>query len=151
VLASFENNYNYNYSTGHVYTPIIFGSVVGGNDHQFPYTKLSFERKLRMMRVELFSTLLISNSANFIRSAADTADIKEGIVEFSSKDKIAALKATNILAKLSDWQELLYDKCVDNQIADVHIENATPQDFEGFYDETKNKNLFVYASYLAPG
>jgi len=83
-----ENNYNYNFSNGHVYTPIIFGSVVGGNDHQFPYTKLSFERKLRMMRVELYSTLLISNSLNFIKSFHDSDDIKEAIVEFSNKDKI---------------------------------------------------------------
>jgi hypothetical protein len=104
-----------------------------------------------MMRVELYSTLLISNSTNFIKSSADTADIKEGIVEFSNKDKISALKATNVLTKLSDWQELLYDKCMDNQISDVHVENATTQDFEGFYDETRNKNMFVYATYLAPG
>jgi hypothetical protein len=92
VLASFENHYRYNYSKGHVYTPMIFGSVVGGNDHEYPYTKLSFERKLRMMRVELYSTLLITNSTNFIKSHQDTSDIKAGIVEFSSKDKIGALK-----------------------------------------------------------
>lgn len=33
VIKSFENHYRYNYSKGHVYTPIIFGSVIGGNDH----------------------------------------------------------------------------------------------------------------------
>jgi len=111
---------------------MIFGSVVGGNDHEYPYAKLSFERKLRMMRVELYCTLLISNSTNFIKSATDTGDIKAGIVEFSSKDKIGALKATSILKKISDWQEILYDKCLDNQISDVHVVNATAQDFENF-------------------
>ena len=48
------------------------GSVVNGNDHNYPYTKMSFERKLRMMRAELFSTLLISNSANFIAKKSDS-------------------------------------------------------------------------------
>ena len=74
-----------------MYTPIIFGSVVGGGDHQFPFTKLSFERKLRMMRLELYSTLLICNSSNFIKNHADSDDVKSGIVEFSNKDKIGAL------------------------------------------------------------
>lgn len=102
-MNSFENHYKYNYSKGHVYTPIIFGSVVGGNDHEFPYSKISFERKLRMMRVELYSSLLITNSTCFIKNHKDAHDIKAGIVEFSSKDKIAALQATSIMGKISDW------------------------------------------------
>jgi hypothetical protein len=92
VLASFENNYNYNYSKGHVYTPIICGSVVSGGDHQFPYTKMNFERKLRMMRLELYCSLLITNSTNFIKSHTDSDDIKSAIVEFSTKDKFGALQ-----------------------------------------------------------
>lgn len=32
ILSSFENHYKYNYSKGYVYTPMIFGSVVGGSD-----------------------------------------------------------------------------------------------------------------------
>ena len=91
VLQSFENNYNYNYAKGGVYTPIICGSVVGGGDHQFPYSKMNFERKLRMMRLELYCSLLITNSTNFIKSHHDSDEIKNGIVEFSTKDKIGAL------------------------------------------------------------
>ena len=104
-----------------------------------------------MMRIELYAALLITNSSNFIKNATDSKEIKAGIVEFSNKDKIGALKATSILKKISDWQELLYDKCLENQLTDVHVENATPQDFENFNDETKNKNMFVYATYLVPG
>ena len=70
---------------------------MGGNDHQYPYSKMSFERKLRMMRLELFSTMMITNSTNFINDHKDSVEIKQGIVEFSSKDKIAALNQTSIL------------------------------------------------------
>jgi hypothetical protein len=45
----------------------------------------------------------------------------------------------------------LHDKCLDNHISDVHVENATLQDFADFQDEAKNKNIFVYATYLPPG
>ena len=86
-----ENHYNYNYAKGHVYTPFICGSVVEGNDHEFPFTKMSFERKLRMVRLEMYCALLITNSTNFIQKACDSDDIKDGIVEFSNKDKIAAI------------------------------------------------------------
>ena len=46
---------------------------------------------------------------------------------------------------------MLHDKCLDNQLTDVHVENATPKDFDNFYDEDLNKNMFVYAAYLVPG
>lgn len=74
----------------------------------------------------MYSTLMITNSMNFIKNTLDSQDIKAGIVEFSNKDKIAALKATTILPKISDWQEIIYDKCLDNQLTDIHVENATP-------------------------
>ena len=95
--------------------------------------------------------MMITNSTNFINDHKDSVEIKQGIVEFSSKDKIAALNQTSILQKCGDWQDILYDKCLENQLTDVHIENATPQDFTNFYSDDKNKNLFVYAAYLTPG
>jgi len=64
---------------------------------------MSFERKLRMMRVELYSTLLISNSTNFIQKVSDSQQIKQGIVEYSSKDKVNALEATGLPAMINDW------------------------------------------------
>jgi len=56
-----------------------------------------------MMRLELFCTLLVTNSTNFIKDHVDSNEIKEGIVEFSNKDKIGALNSTSILTKVSDW------------------------------------------------
>jgi hypothetical protein len=60
VLKDLENHYQYNYQKDQTFTPIICGSVVDGNDHAFPYTRISFERKLRLMRVEIFCGLLLS-------------------------------------------------------------------------------------------
>ena len=48
---------------------------------------MSFERKLRLMRVELYSTLLITESTNWVKTLADSNSIKSGIVEYSSKEK----------------------------------------------------------------
>jgi hypothetical protein len=112
---------------------------------------MSFERKLRMMRLELYCTMLVTNSTNFIKHHHDSEKIKSGIVEYSMKDKIGALNSTSILNKCSDWQDLLHDKCLDNQLTDVHVENATPKDFDNFSNPDMNKNLFVYAAYLVPG
>ena len=104
------------------------------------------------MRVELYSTLLISESTNFIEKEKDSSDIKSGIVEYSNKDKIPALVASEIPQYISDWQDILYDKCLENELTDMHVENATTKDFENtFTDEEKNKNLFIYANYLIPG
>ena len=73
---------------------------------------MSFERKLRMMRVELFSTLLITDSTSFIKKESESKLIKTGIVEYSSKDKVNALEATGLPTIIIDWSDILYDKCL---------------------------------------
>ena len=60
ILSRLHNEYKANYVQKQVYTPIISGSVVDGGSSYYPFTRMCFERKLRMMRVELFATLLIS-------------------------------------------------------------------------------------------
>jgi len=60
ILSRLHNEYKANYAHQQVYTPIISGSVVDGGSSYYPFTRMCFERKLRMMRVELFATLLIS-------------------------------------------------------------------------------------------
>jgi len=67
MIAQFKNHYDYNFSQGGIQTPIICGSVVDGGDQEYPYSRMNFERKLRMMRVELFATLSISESTNFVQ------------------------------------------------------------------------------------
>ena len=68
---------------------------------------MNFERKLRMMRVELFSTLSISESTNFVQQESDSLNIKHGIVEYSKKEMYQTLRALEILPQLSDWGQIL--------------------------------------------
>jgi hypothetical protein len=79
--------------------------------------------------------------------------IKEGIVEYSCKEKQSALESTCIPSLISDWHEILFDKCLDNELTDMHVENATSKDFDNFADPSfiNKNNMFVYANYLAPG
>jgi hypothetical protein len=114
---------------------------------------MSFERKLRMIRAELYSTLLITDSTNFIQKEKDSLEIKHGIVEYSSKDRVNALEATGLPAIINDWQDILFDKVLANDLTDVHVENATNNDFDNFADpeHVNKKNMFVYANYLVPG
>ena len=91
---------------------------------------MNFERKLRLMRVELFSTLLISSTSHFIKKEVDSLRIIDGIVEYSKNDRVDALKAIQIEEKLSDWADIIYDKCLVNELTDIHVENASNEDFD---------------------
>jgi hypothetical protein len=48
--------------------PQIRGSIVNGNQNQFPYQRLSFNRKLRMLRADIFGALLCANSTIFLKT-----------------------------------------------------------------------------------
>ena len=82
------------------------------------------------MRVELFSTLLISTTIHFIKKEADSLKIIDGIVEYSKNDRYDALQAIQIEKKIEDWADIIYDKCLMNELTDVHVENASNEDFE---------------------
>ena len=86
MVAQYKNHYEYNFKQGGIMSPIICGSVVDGGDLEYPFSRMNFERKLRMMRVELFTTLSISEQTNFIQNENDSLNIKEGIVEYSKKE-----------------------------------------------------------------
>ena len=45
----------------------------------------------------------------------------------------------------------MYDKCLLNELTDVHVENANNKDFDVNFQKENNKDMFVYANYLKPG
>jgi len=104
-----------------------------------------------MMRVELFSTLSISESTNFVQQEVDSLNIKHGIVEYSKKEMYPTLEALDILPQISDWGQILFDKCMQNDLSDIHVENADDKDFQNFIRGKDKKNMFVYANWLKPG
>lgn len=77
-------------------------------------------------------------------------DIKQGIVSFSKKDRIEALDACQFHQMLDDWSDIIHDKCLMNELQDVHVENAADADFYDF-NKGEVKDFFVYANYLPPG
>jgi len=83
-------------------------------------------------------------------------DIKQGIVSFSKRDRIQALDACQFHNMLDDWSDIIHDKCLMNELQDVHVENAADEDFYDFNKIDMNglsefKDFFVYANYLPPG
>jgi hypothetical protein len=39
------------------------------------------------------------------------------------------LEALEILPSISDWGQMLFDKCMNNDLSDIHVENADDKDF----------------------
>ena len=70
ILARLASQYDRDLSNEGVYSPIICGSVVDGGDYKYPYSRFNFDRKLRMIRCELFGALLVSASTHFVQKKA---------------------------------------------------------------------------------
>ena len=52
--------------------PIIRGSIVNGPQNYPPFSRLSFDRNLRMVRADVFAALCISDSALFLKNAGQS-------------------------------------------------------------------------------
>lgn len=87
MIEFLRNNYQYNQAKGDIYTPIICGSVVNGTSQIYPFTRMGFERKLRLMRVELFTVLLICQTQAFVKSLQESEILMQGVTEYSKQDK----------------------------------------------------------------
>jgi hypothetical protein len=148
ILARLNSQYHRDVSNDGVYTPIICGSVVDGGDHKYPYSRFNFDRKLRMIRCELFGALLVSASTHFVQKKAHYRALQSGIVKVCEYDRVQALETVGILDKLVGWADVVHDKCCMNELTDVHVENAS--DFKELRGPT-NKDFYIYANYLKPG
>jgi len=95
------------------------------------------------MRVELFSTLSISESTNFVQQEVDSLNIKHGIVEYSKKEMYPTLEALDILPQISDWGQILFDKCMQNDLSDIHVENADDMIFKTL-SEVKIRRICLF-------
>jgi hypothetical protein len=148
ILARLRNQYDRDPSNEGVHAPIICGSVVDGGDFKHPYSQFNFDRKLRMLRCELFGALLVSSSTHFVKKKAHYRAIQAGIVKVCEYDGIQALETVGILDKLVGWADVVHDKCCMNELTDVHVENAS--DFKDLRGPSA-KDFYVYANYLKPG
>ena len=46
---------------------------------------------------------------------------------------------------------MLYDKCMLNEITDMHVENLKEKDFDVWNLNQSKKDIYIYANYLPPG
>jgi hypothetical protein len=53
-----------------------------------------------------------------------------------------------VLPKMEEWYEMLHDKCMKNEITDMHIENLTQNDFDRWNLTQSKNNVYIYANYL---
>jgi hypothetical protein len=60
VLDQLKEQYDAEPTNKDMLTPTICGSVVDGGLSSYPFSRMKFQRKLRMLRLELFGTLCIS-------------------------------------------------------------------------------------------
>lgn len=148
IVARLKHQYNRDLSNEGVNAPVICGSVVDGGDFKYPYSRFNFDRKLRMLRCELFGALLISSSTHFVKQKAHYRALQTGIVKMCQYDRVQALETVGILDKLVGWADVVHDKCCLNELTDVHVENAS--DFKDLRGPT-NKDFYIYANYLKPG
>ena len=66
-------------------TPIIRGSVVLGNNNKYPFKRLSFDRKLKMLRVDIYTMLCLSQSIEFVKSRKMSTEIKQAVIKLVQK------------------------------------------------------------------
>ena len=99
------------------------------------------------MRASLFTLLSIAHSRDFIQNKLQSKFIKEAIIKFNQFDSDNVMNEINIYDKIDGWNELLHDKCNQNELVDVTSVNQ-PNLLDGYI---QYKDIYVYASFLPPG
>ena len=117
-----------------------------------------FERKLRMLRADLFTLLSICQADEFFKSPRDSEIIKNSIIKYLESEDADKLQDAAILDRLKGWNKLLHQKCNINQVVDmlainqpemVQKSNYLNEKYVSFEDP--NRDIFVYAAFLEPG
>ena len=95
-------------------TPLICGSVVKNNSIESltggsaKITNLTFDRKLRMMRADIFALLYCSMNSSFIQKADTSQLIKKSLVKFLESELNFRVNQMGTFKQLIGWNRLLY-------------------------------------------
>jgi hypothetical protein len=85
-------------------SPFILGTVLNGG----------FERKLRMLRCDLFGLLMVSESTRFISTTKQGDYIKRGVLKLTEKGQAGADSKEGIVSRSKGWNKILHHKFEDN-------------------------------------
>ena len=87
ILKELEYDFNKNYTIYRTETPLICGGIINKQPWQNYY-----ERKLKMLRVNLFSLLSICQANGFADRDAIVRNIKTGVHKFLKNDRQQFIK-----------------------------------------------------------
>lgn len=143
-----------------VRTPLICGTFINAHcdgarpPHQSQISNMSFDRKLRMMRADLYALLSISTMTDFFSEPLKTTTIKQGILKFLEGEFNERVRRQEVFSRLQGWNKLLYQKCNQSQILQIHAVNqpdcvrnaaAKPESVEHGCDH------YAFAAFVEPG
>lgn len=96
--------------------PIICGTVVDDKD---------FGRKLKMLRAELFTALLVCQHEKFTKNVKVKHNIKHGVVQMAMRDQ--RICDEDIIKKTKNWHKIVDDMVNHNTYMDIESINI-PKD-----------------------
>lgn len=115
--------------------PVIVGTVCNGG----------WNRKLMMLRAELFTTAMISESSAFMEAKKAAKKIKRGVVSFAEKNQ--NITEEQVLERVQGWNKVLHHKLNENYLTDVHVVN----EFPNLEQVAPTGTAFIYTAFLKPG
>lgn len=75
--------------------------------------------------------------------------IKNSIAKYCEVDQPQLLSVTGVSKKMEGWRDIVHDKCLVNELTEMHIENGDALD--GKTLSGSDSDYYVYANYLPPG
>lgn len=122
-------------------TPFICGTVVNGG----------FSRKLKMLRLDFYALMVLSNSKDVIGNKKVQTGIKKGIVAMARSNQ--EIPFENFKHYLGMYQKVLQDFWFKNQLIDVQLLNEPKEikDWRMTIPMDHDCHRFVFAAYLPPG
>lgn len=77
---------------------------------------MTFHRKLRMMRADVFALLSISMQNLFFKKVEDSEIVKTACLKFMEGEDNHRIKNMGAFNYLKGWNKLLHQKCNMNQV-----------------------------------
>lgn len=113
---------------------------------------LTFHRKLRMMRADVFALLSISMQNNFFRNVEDSDIVKSACLKFLEGEDNNKIKKMGVFRYLTGWNKLLYQKCNMNQVLNINSINMPKCVSDPLAPhEPDSSKYYVFAGFLQPG
>lgn len=82
-------------SNAHI--PEIRGSVIEGNEVNYPYQRIRYDRRLRMMGAKIYALLCVSESVHFIKTVNQARVIKSSAIKYLDIDAPRVLEEIGIM------------------------------------------------------